>query len=132
MAIIYNSADKPLFEKSGTTPDVSGAMQDYFQPLQFTKVVKNTVGFQVLETLTPVNFRGVLQPFTDRQLVLKPEGQRAWTWFMVHADYALLLDVDEIININLNNKPTRVMQRKDFNLYGYVEYHLVQDWEIMR
>jgi len=64
VGIINNAANKPLFEKLGTTPDVSGALQDYFQPMQFTPVTKTIQGFQVVETPNPLNFRGTWQPFT--------------------------------------------------------------------
>lgn len=126
MATINNAANRPINEIQGTTPDVSGALQDYYQPMQFTPVAKEIVGFQVLETPNPINFRGVMQPFAERQLYLKPEGQRAWSWFLLHCDITLALNVDDVVL--WRGKQTRVMARKDYNLYGYVEYHLVQDW----
>ena len=126
MSKIFNAASKPLFDKSGTVPDVSGALQDYYQPMQFTTVSKAVQGFQVAETPTPINFQGTIQPFTDRQLFFKPEGQRAWSWYWLHADSSLSLNVDDIVL--WKGKQTRVMSRKEYELYGYVEYHLVQDW----
>jgi hypothetical protein len=127
MSIIPNAANLPLFNKSGTVPDLSGAMQDYFQAMTFTPLVKTVSGFQVVEAATPTQFQGVIQPFTERQLMLKPEGQRAWTWLWLHADPVLMLQVDDVVLYN--NVQTRVMARKDFSLYGYIEYHLVQDWQ---
>lgn len=126
MSTINNAANQPLFAKAGTVPDVSGAMQDYYQPIVFEPVAKQVTGFQVVETPNPINFRGLIQPFTDRQLYLKPEGQRAWSWFWLHSDPVLTLQVDDVVI--WKGKQTRVMSRKDNFLYGYVEYHLVQDW----
>lgn len=126
MSKIANAANLPLFHKAGTVPDVSGALRDYFQAMVFTRVQKQIIGHQVLETPVPVNFQGIIQPLTERQLFLKPEGQRAWTWFQLHADPVLTLQVDDVVI--WRGKQTRVMARKDFELYGYVEYHLVQDW----
>lgn len=126
MSKIANAKDIPWNTRVGTVPDVSGALQDYFQPMVFNLVQKQTVGFQELETSSPVNFQGTWQPFTERQLFLKPEGERAWSWFWLHADPTLTLKVDDIVM--WAGKQTRVMARKDFGLYGYVEYHLVQDW----
>lgn len=123
---IFNAASLPLNVKTGTVPDVSGALRDWFQPMIFTPVSKVVEGFQVVETADPVNFQGVLQPFTERQLLLKPEGQRAWTWLLLHAEPVLTLAVDDVV-LYLGVQ-TRVMSRKNFSLYGYVEYHLVQDW----
>lgn len=121
-----NAASRPLFSKSGTTPDVSGALQDYYQAMVFNLVTKTVQGFQVLESAEPINFQGNIQPLTERQLLLKPEGQRAWSWFQLHAQPQLLLQVDDVVM--WAGKPTRVMSRKDYFLYGYVEYSLVQDW----
>lgn len=126
MAVINNAANQPIFAKTGMVPDVSGAMQGYFQPMIFEVVSKMVNGFQVVESGAPIKFQGVIQPFTERQLMLKPEGQRAWTWWTVHADPVLSLNVDDVGNIN--GVQTRVMSRKDFSLYGYMEYHMVQDW----
>lgn len=127
MSTIANGANRPLFAVAGTVPDVSGALRDYFQYLVFTKVSKIVSGFQVVETPYPINFRGVIQPFTKRQLLLKPEGQRAWSWFTCHSDPVLTLQVDDVVL--WNGKQTRVMGRTDYALYGFVEYELVQDWE---
>lgn len=123
---IANGCNVPLTHKQGTVPDVSGALKDWFQAMVFTRVVKTVVGFQAVETPTDINFQGVMQPFTDRQLLLRPEGERGWSWFTLFADPVLTLQIDEIVT--WLGKQTRVMSRKDFGLEGYVSYNLVQDW----
>ena len=126
MTKMNNAANRSFTGRQGTLPDVSGAMTDYFQPMIFETLTKTTVGFEVLETASPLNFRGLIQPLTERQLFFKPEGQRAWSWYLLHADPSLTLDVDDVVN--WNGQQTRVMSRKNFDEFGYVEYHLVQDW----
>jgi hypothetical protein len=126
MATIANGGKRPINYRAGTIPDVSGSMRDWFQPLTFSRIVKTVVGFQDVETEHQFSFRGVVQPFTDRQLLLKPEGQRAWTWLSIFTDPVLKLDVDEIITFQ--GMQTRIMSLKDYFLYGYVEYHAIQDW----
>lgn len=123
---IQNGKNTPLNANSGTVPNVSGAMLDWFQPMIFETVVKTVEGFQVVEDGTEISFQGVWQPFTDRQLQMKPEGQRSWSWFWVHADPSLILKNDEVIKYL--GVQYRVMAQKDYRLYGYVEYHLVQDF----
>jgi hypothetical protein len=125
--IISNAASKPLFDKSGDVPDVSGALTSYYQPMVFGKVTKVTNGFQVQEKIQPLNFQGVIQPFSERQLLILPEGQRSWTWYMLHADPSLKLDTDEVVIYQ--GKQTRIMGRTDYSLYGYVQYKLVQDYQ---
>ena len=126
MSTIANGARKPLFSIAGDVPDVSGALQSYYQHMVFERISKVVNGYQVAETGVPINFRGVVQPFTERQLLLKPEGERAWTWLMVHSDPTLKLNVDDIGIFH--GMKTRVMSRKNFTLYGFIEYHMVQDW----
>lgn len=127
MASIFNANTRPIFDKPGTLPDVSGALQDLFQPITFTPVAKTVNGFQVVEVGAPINFRGVIQQFSERQLMLKPEGQRAWSWAMIHAEPTLTLDVDDVV-VTPNGMQMRVMARRNFAHYGYVEYHCLQDY----
>lgn len=124
--IISNGANRPLNANSGTLPDVSGAMLDYFQPMTFGVVSKSIVNFQVVEEMVEVTFQGVWQPFTERQLQMKPEGQRDLSWYWLHAEPGLILVPDQVV-IYLG-KQYRVMTSKDYRLYGYVEYHLVDDY----
>lgn len=126
MSTIANGKNTPLNVKTGTVPDVGGALTDWFQPMVFERVTKETVGFQVIETGVETAFRGVIQPFTNRDLQLKPEGQRAWSWFWLHAEPQLALNVDEVVTYL--GVQTRVMARKDYTIYGYIVYELVQDW----
>lgn len=107
-------------------PDVSGAMLDYFQPMTFTLLTKTATGFEAVETGTPINFRGLIQPSTDRKLAMLPEGQRSWTWLELHAETVLQLQTDDVVLYQ--GVQTRVMTRKDYSLYGYNHYTLVQDW----
>lgn len=123
---ILNAKDIPLNQNAGTMPDVSGALFDWFQPMTFGVVVKTTQNFQVIETKTDVSFMGVWQPLTDRQLALKPEGQRSWKWFMLHAQPTLVLDTDSVVTYL--GVQYRVMSQKDYKLDGYIEYHLVNDY----
>lgn len=123
---IANGKNQALTVDQGTVPDVGGAMIDWFQSMQFQIVTKETIDFQVVETEEPVNFRGVIQPFTLRQLYLRPEGERAWTWAMVHAEPVLSLKVDDIISYR--GVHFRVMGKKNYTIYNYVQYSLVQDF----
>ncbi len=124
---IKNAANTPLNAKAGTVPDVSGAMTDWYQPMEFTTVGKFVEAFQAVEVPTTTNFLGVIQPLTDRRLQMKPEGQRAWTWLMLHSQPVLSLNVDDVVTYL--GVQTRVMALKNYELYGYMYYELVQDYE---
>jgi len=125
--IFKQGKDTPLNANSGTVPDMSSTLLDWFQAMVFSVVTKVTQNFQVYETMVETTFQGVWQPLSFKQLMIKPEGQRGWNWFLVHADPSLTLEIDQII-IYLT-KQYRVMARQDWTLYGYIEYHLVEDWQ---
>ncbi len=124
--IIKNGANTPINANSGTLPNMTAALLNWFQQMTFGVVVKTISDFQVVETMTEVSFMGVWQPLTGRQLMMKPEGERQWDWYWLHADPSLTLKIDDII-IFLGVQ-YRVMTQKNYTLYGYVEYTLVNDY----
>lgn len=123
---IKQGKDTPINVQTGTVPNLSGGLKDWFQPMEFGIVTKVVSGFQVTETMEVIQFRGVIQPLSAQRLFLKPEGQRAWTWLLLHAEVELKLEVDQVVTYL--GVQTRIMARKDYTIYGYVEYELVQDW----
>lgn len=126
MGTIANGADRSIAASAGTLPQMGGAMRNWFQAMSFDVVTKTTVGFQVKETMTNVEFRGVIQPFQAQRLAQKPEGQRAWTWLLLHSEPVLSLKPDDVVIYK--GKQTRVMALKDYSLNGFLEYELVQDY----
>lgn len=127
MSWINNASSIPLSSNTGTLPDMFGALQDWFQPMTFGVITKTVVDFQVIETVVNTQFMGVWQPLTGRKLEMRAQGQRQWNWFMLHADLALTLHIDDII-IYLN-KQFRVMADKDYSLYKYRYYELQEDYQ---
>lgn len=128
---IANGCNVPLNEQTGSIPDMGGAMLDWFQLLTFSQVVKTVVNYQVVETENQIDFWGVIMPLKHRDLEILPIGQRAWTWLNVYAQTApngsvLTLNVDDVGVFR--GVQTRVMARKNYANYGYVNYHWVQDW----
>lgn len=127
MTVIQNAADTPLNEQpSGSLPQMGQALYDWFQPMVFMLVTKSTVAFQAVEVGENISFQGVMQPFTTRDLLLKPEGQRSWTWKWLHAETSLQLNTDEVVTYQ--GTQYRVMGLKNYAEYGYLSYELVQDW----
>lgn len=126
MGLIFNAKDLPLNQKSGLIPDVSNALKNWFQQMTFTLVNKSVSGFQAYETAVSQTFRGVFQPFSPKRLEIKPIGERNWSWFTVHSDTTLELNTDDCIEYL--GKQYRVMEVFDFKLYGYFEYHMIEDF----
>ncbi len=126
-APIFSAGSMSLDTNTGGLPNMEDAMYSYFQPMTFETVVKTVQrGGDVLEAPTPVTFQGVWQPLSAQALAMKPEGQRQWKWFRLHAQVFLNLKPDDVV-IYLGTQ-YRVMARFDYVLYGYNEYHLVDDY----
>lgn len=124
--MIKNGKDTSLSSNPGTLPNVQGAILDWFHNLTFTRVTKEVKNFNVVETLEEISSQGVVQPFTVEQLMIKSEGQRSWKWFTIHALPSLILNNDEIIIYDGQNY--RVKDKLDWSKYGYVEYHIIEDY----
>lgn len=123
---INNASSVPLNANTGTVPSMEDAMYDWFQPMIFGVITKTVSDFQVIESVVDTNFMGVWQPLSGRQLVMKSEGQRQWSWWMLHSDLKIDLKIDDIV-IYLT-KQYRVMSKKNYSLYRYQYYELVEDW----
>lgn len=124
---INNGKDIPLNANTGTLPDMSDAMADWYQPMSFGLITKTIQAYQVIEEVVEISFRGVWQPLHGRKLDMKPVGQRDWDWYMLHSDLALSLKIDDVVRY-LGNQ-YRVMAKKDYSLYKYQYYELISDWK---
>lgn len=110
-----------------TLPNMNSTILDWLQPMVFTQIVKTVVNFNVVETPIDTNFLGIWQPFSDQQLEIKPEGQRDWTWFMLHAQPTLQLVPDDVVTYL--GIQYRVKAKRDYTEYKYIEYHLIENYQ---
>lgn len=125
--MIPSAKNKPWNQISfANVPNMSGTLAGWMQTLIFNIITKTVKNFEVVETTTDVTFQGVWQPFSARQLALKPEGQRSWSWFMVHSTTDLSLNNDDVIKYR--GVQYRVMANNNYVEYGYYEYHVVLDY----
>ncbi len=124
---IRNASDLRLYQNVGTLPDMTGALLNWFQPMIFSQLVKSVVNFKNVETPTNTYTKGVMQPLSAQQLQMKPEGQRNWIWNMLHCLPDLILKPDDVVTYQRQNY--RVMAKRDYSKYGYLEYDLVQDYQ---
>lgn len=113
--------------KSGM-PQMNTTLYGWEVPLTLVKIVQNVVEGDLQTTQTTINFKGVWQPLRDEALELKPEGQRSWEWIWIHAE-ASQLNLETADKVIFNNKRYKVMQKKDYGLNSFVEYHLCRDYE---
>lgn len=107
-------------------PDVSDALMSWFVPIDMLLITKSVVDFKNVEVATTISTQGVWQPFSAQQLNMKPQGQRSWKWFMLHTPIDFVLKTDDVVDFQ--GTRYRVMGKLDYALYGYLEYHLVDDY----
>ena len=123
---IHDAANVPLSSNPGTLPNMSDAVSNWFQLLNFQQIVKQVINFVVVESTIPILFQGIVITFTPRQLTMKPEGQRLWKWKQVICWPGVPLKPDDVILYE--NIQYRVMASIDFKQYGYWEFHIVEDY----
>lgn len=123
---IVRANKKKLSENHGL-PNVSEVIVSWFQPMTFKFLKDNIVEFENKPIATTIKSEGVIQPFTSKDLQVKSEGQRAWSWYMLHCLPDVVLKVGEFVLID--NKRYRVMKKTDYSDYGYLEYDVVEAFE---
>lgn len=128
---IANGKNVPLNVQQGTVPNMGDALSDWYQALTFQLITKTTTGFQVIETVSDINFWGIVQPLGGRELVMKPEGQRRWNGISVHAQAlpnGALLDLKIDDRIMYLDVTYRVITQRNFAIYSFAYYELVEDY----
>lgn len=107
-------------------PDVSEAIQGWMRPIVLIRILKVVANFEVSNVRTRIPTLGMVQPFGNRELRLKPEGERSWDWQMLH----VLSDVDlkNGEEFQIGNTRYRVMSNAKWSDYGYISYELVEGY----
>jgi hypothetical protein len=118
---------KLLNQVSGM-PKMSAAFRGWTNRITLTTIKQTIIDGFVVEDEKDVSFYGVIQPLTQEELKLKPEGERSWQWMMIHcsAGELNLATNDKIVFGGVRYK---IMAIKDYSLNAYVEYHAVRDYE---
>ena len=118
----------PLNQQSGM-PQMRAAFAGWFMPINLIRISQSVEddGF-VTVTESSITFKGTIQPLSPKQLMLKPEGERAWDWLQIHC-LTGTLNLTTSDRISYNSKKYKVMAVNDYSLNNYIEYHLVRDYQ---
>jgi hypothetical protein len=111
---------------SAGLPNVANAVAGYCLPITVKRLTKTLVNGDLVETEDVQSGRGAIQPFTASQLMIKPEGQRTWVWEALYVVSGVDLSLDDVVTIF--DRDFRVMSKRDFTLYGYIKYELVEGY----
>lgn len=108
-------------------PNMSETIKSWFLNLTFEIVEHSLAGadFKVdWTTKQLINVRGVVQPPSDRDLKILPEGSWAWEWLMLHCLPDTQIEVNQFVRYD--GTVYKVMKKKDWSKYGYVRYYLLE------
>jgi hypothetical protein len=125
---IKNASSVLLNQNSGTLPNVSAAILNYFQQMTFSIIQKSLgsyTGFSVQETSTNITCYGMMQT-TGRQLVMTKDGQRLWRNRTLFCDTSVTLKPDDVI-VYLGVQ-FRVLEVEQWGQYGFQKFGLCEDF----
>ena len=97
MIPIVNASSRPI-GSSGYLPVMTSALRNWLRPMSAIAVVKTVTNFEVVETTTTVEFRGVITPASPEKLKTIPTEQRSWEYSDVFTDIDILVKNDDKLN----------------------------------
>lgn len=113
---------------SSGMPNMSNTLTGWEVPLTLVRIIQDVSDGELVYKDEKINFMGVWQPFSMEQLKLLPEGQRSWSHYWIHCKSGNL-NLETADKIIFNNKMFKVIDKKDYSLNGFVEYHIIADYE---
>lgn len=112
----------------GGLPQMGATLNGWEVPLELIRIKQSIVDGDAVKTEEHIEFLGVWQPLRDDELQSKPEGQRSWSWYWIHAKSGSL-NLQTQDKIIFQDKRYKVMAVKNYNIYGYITYEVVLDYE---
>lgn len=107
-------------------PNVSSALSAWGQDLAFIVVARRQEDYLTVEEKMLYRGRGVRVPFKPQALSQRPIGERAWKWETIFAVPTITINPGDEIEFGEGQTRYRVMEKRDWSEYGYVEYDICQ------
>ena len=109
-------------------PNMANTLTGWESPLTLVKITQSILNGDVVKTEKRIDFIGCWQPLRDEELQFKPENQRSWSWYWIHAKSGTL-NLQTQDKIIFQGKRFKVMAIKDYSLNGFIEYQIIRDYE---
>lgn len=109
-------------------PNMAATLTSWQIPLIWQKVKQNVVDGELVPTIKNTKFLAVIQPMSDERLQFKQEGQRSWSWYLIHTNN-IKIPFQTGDKILYDNQRFKIMAIKNYRLYGYKEIEAVLDYE---
>ena len=112
-------------------PNMSETITSWFLNISFYTVKRELVGADWKEVPDKeLKTKGVVQPPSNEDLKIMPEGSWSWKWQWVHCLPDLQLETNQFVIYD--GIKYKVMGKRDWSKYGYVEYHLLEAFQAER
>lgn len=108
-------------------PNMSQTIIGWFQPITFVKISRTIVDYEQVLAETKIDTAGVVQIYKPEPLEIQQFGTRSWVWQDMHCLPDVILNTDDIIIYK--NTRYKVLFKKDYKEYGYVEYMLCEAFD---
>jgi hypothetical protein len=108
-------------------PEVSAGVTRFLSPLIIEKLQVNVVSGFAQKIPIAIKTLGAIQPLTARELVVKPEGERSWSWYRLHTSVNVDLKTND--RVRIRNTVYKIMAKWDWSRSGYLEFHCILDFE---
>ena len=109
-------------------PQMTTAIVGWTNTMMIGLVCKSQEDYITVESVLTKRYRAVMQPLDTKQISITQDGQRGWKSYLLHAEPALQLELDDIVILDKDVR-YRVTGRKDYGIYGYMEYELLRGYE---
>jgi hypothetical protein len=126
-APLINANTQPLNENSANLPDVSAAVAAFLYPMTFEFNQVTMVDGYAQSVPIKISTQASIQPFTERELKVLPEGERAWSWYLLHSLTNLNLKVND--KVKIGSERYKVMASANWSRNQYWLYHVVLDYQ---
>lgn len=110
-----------------TVPKIKFALSGWQVPIKMIKITRNLVDGQVVESAENIDYIGSVQPLQAETLKIQPLELRSWEWLQIFTKTQFELVINDFIEYN--NKKYKVMAKKNYSLYNYIEYHVMEAYE---
>lgn len=120
------SAKNRNLSDGASVPNVGETIIAWMKPITLIRVESKPVDHEVKQIRTELKTLGMVQPFGNRELRLKPEGERSWDWQMLHVLPEVDLKNGE--EFQIGSTRYRVMSNAKWSDYGYISYELVENY----
>lgn len=122
--MIIDGNTRTLKQSAIGVPNMSEALMGWMQTMDVITVSKTVSNFLLVETEDQRTIQAVRQPLSQTRLEIKPEGQRAWKWELLHTTENFELDD----KVNFDGTQYRIMSKFRWAEYGFFEYEICQNY----